>query len=140
MELSTAIPQKAAPMPQRDPIDRLLTWAGWLALVALLVVAVVRMSKFEAVGGPLTVYGPLHVRGNLYVGGPLTVHGIVQARSMTVGGPITPKFDRGEKPGPDPQTYDSSLAVGGPLMVYGPLVVDGRLFVGGPVVSEPFQR
>jgi hypothetical protein len=126
------------PTPRRDTIDVLLTVCGFFALAALIVIA---LGKFHfgmtGVGGPLSVDGPLHVQGNLYVGGPVTVHGRIQARSVTVGGPVQTPFPMGERPGPAPQVYKTSLAVGGPLTVRGPLIVDGSLVVGGPLTSEP---
>jgi len=126
-------------MPRRDAFDALLTLAGWLLLGALLVAGIAKVHTTETVGGPMTVFGPLRVRGNLYVGGPVTVHGPVRARRVTVGGPFTPKLPLGEKPGSAPQTFETSLAIGGPLNVYGPLVVKGRLGVGGSLISEPAQ-
>ena len=132
-------------MQHRDAIDRFLTWSGYIALGALLLAAFLWARGFKdlmhgnvhGVGGPLAVNGPLHVKGNLYVGGPATVHGPVQAKKLTIGGPIQTTLPKGEAPGQDGQIYDRSLAVGRPLTVQGPLVVDGRLIVGGPLVSEP---
>jgi hypothetical protein len=122
-------------MPKRDAIDVMLTVAGFLALGAL-VITWLGHSRLNAVGGPLGVNGPLRVRGNLYVGGPTTVHGTIQARKLTVGGPISTSLPMGERPGPEGRVFEKSLAVGGPLTVQGPLTVDGALVVGGPLVSE----
>ena len=92
------------------------------------------------IGGPLEVAGPLRVQGDLYVGGPATIHGPVQARALTVGGPVKTTFPRGEPPGPAGQAFATSLAVGGPLTVHGPLIVEGALIIGGPLTSEPGQE
>jgi hypothetical protein len=83
------------------------------------------------------VAGPLRVRGDLRVGGPATIHGPVQARALTVGGPIRTVLPKGEPPGPAGQVFAASLAVGGPLTVEGPLMVEGALIVGGPLTCEP---
>jgi hypothetical protein len=93
-----------------------------------------------AIGGPLAVDGPLRVQGDLRVGGPATVHGPVQARALTVGGPVRTTLPKGEPPGPAGQEFATSLAVGGPLTVQGPLTVEGALVVGGPLTSEPGQE
>ncbi|HTR63253.1 MAG TPA: hypothetical protein VMH37_16205 [Candidatus Binataceae bacterium] len=154
-------------MYRRDPIDSLLTFCGIIALGALLLTVLVKFGHFnqrifmsrtfvseqhafdfkhlwhghvDAIGGPLDVKGPLRVHGNLYVGGPATVHGLVQAQTRIVGGPIQTSLPKGEQPGPDGQAYNKSLAVGGPLTVQGSLIVDGRLVVGGPLNSEPGQE
>jgi hypothetical protein len=88
----------------------------------------------------MDVAGPLRVQGDLHVGGPATIHGPVQARALTVGGPIRTILPKGEPPGPAGQVFATSLAVGGPLTVQGPLIVEGTLIVGGPLTSEPGEE
>ena len=84
----------------------------------------------------MSIDGPLRVQGDLYVGGPATVHGPVQARSLTVGGPLTTTLPKDGPPGPAGQAYATPLSIGGPLTVNGPLIVDGSLVVGGPLKCE----
>jgi hypothetical protein len=84
----------------------------------------------------MNVDGPLHVQGNLYIGGPATIHGPVIAKAMSVGGPVTTSFPKGELSGSAGQTYGTSLLIGGPLTVMGPLIVEGTLKVGGPLYCE----
>ena len=108
-----------------------------LVLAASLSVKVAAQGGGATIGGPLEVAGPLRVRGDLRVGGPATIHGPVQARALTVGGPIRTVLPKGEPPGPAGQVFATSLAVGGPLTVEGPLMVEGALIVGGPLTSEP---
>ena len=129
---------------RRDTVDLLLTVAGWVLVAGLVASTFHHSSSFvrelaraAKIGGPFDVDGPLRVRGDLYVGGPATIHGQVQARKLTIGGPVTDTLPRGEQPGPDGRVFETSLAVGGPLTVQGPLIVDGALVVGGPLHSEP---
>ena len=91
------------------------------------------------IGGPMNIDGPLHVQGNLYIGGPATIHGPVFAKSLTVGGPLNTTFPKGEVSGAAGQTYGTSLMIGGPLTVQGPLIVEGDVKVGGPLYCESTQ-
>jgi hypothetical protein len=116
-----------------------LVWCC-LALAACISVNVAAQGDGTHIGGSLDVAGPLRVQGDLYVGGLATIHGPVQARALTVGGPVKTTFPKGEPPGPAGQAFATSLAVGGPLTVHGPLVVEGALVVGGPLTSEPGQE
>ena len=111
-----------------------------LALAACISVNVAAQGNAATIGGPLAVDGPLRVQGDLRVGGPATIHGPVQARALTVGGPVRTILPKGEPPGPAGQAFATSLAVGGPLTVQGPLIVEGALVVGGPLTSEPGQE
>ena len=111
-----------------------------LALAACTTVNVAAQGDGAAIGGPLAVAGPLRVQGDLRVGGPATIHGPVQARALTVGGPVRTVFPTGEPPGPAGQAFATSLAIGGPLTVEGPLIVEGALVVGGPLTCEPGQE
>ena len=122
---------------------RLVTTLAALAcycLISVSCVNVVALAGGSKIGGPMNVDGPLRVQGDLIIGGPATVHGPVQARSLTVGGPVVTTFPRGEAPGSAGQAYASSLTIGGPLTVQGPLIVDGSLIVGGPLRCEPAQE
>ena len=65
------------------------------------------------------------------------MHGPVFAQSLTVGGPVTTTLPKGEPPGSAGQAYATSLLIGGPLTVQGPLIVEGSLKVGGPLLCEP---
>lgn len=112
----------------------------WLGLAGCISVNVAAQGDGATVGGPLAVAGPLRVQGDLHVGGPATIHGPVQARALTVGGPIRTILPKGEPPGPAGQAFATSLSVGGPLTVQGPLIVEGDLVVGGPLTSEPGQE
>jgi hypothetical protein len=111
-----------------------------LASTACISVNVAAPGDGTHIGGPLEVAGPLRVQGDLYVGGPATIHGPVQARALTVGGPVKTTFPEGEPPGPAGQSFATPLTVGGPLNVQGPLIVEGALIVGGPLTSEPGQE
>jgi cytoskeletal protein CcmA (bactofilin family) len=111
-----------------------------LAAVACVSVNVAAQGDGARIGGPLDVAGPLQVQGDLHVGGPATIHGPVQARALTVAGPVKTTFPRGEPPGPAGQAFATSLAVAGPLTVQGPLMVEGALVVAGPLTSEPGQE
>jgi hypothetical protein len=111
-----------------------------LALATCISKNVAAQGDGATIGGPLSVAGPLRVQGDLRVAGPATIHGPVQARALTVGGPVRTIFPRGELPGPAGQAFATSLAIGGPLTVQGPLIVEGALIVGGPLTSEPGQE
>jgi len=111
-----------------------------LALSACISVNAATQGNGATIGGPLAVDGPLRVQGDLHVGGPATIHGPVQARALTVGGPVRTILPKGEPPGPAGQAFATSLAVGGPLTVQGPLIIEGALVVGGPLTSEPGQE
>jgi hypothetical protein len=111
-----------------------------LAVAACISVNVAAPGDGARIAGPLDVAGPLRVQGDLHVGGPATIHGPVQARALTVAGPVKTTYPRGEPPGPAGQAFATSLAVGGPLSVQGPLVVEGALVVAGPLTSEPGQE
>jgi hypothetical protein len=111
-----------------------------LALAACINVNVAGQGDGTRIGGPLDVGGPLRVHGDLHVAGPATIHGPVQARALTVAGPVKTTFPSGEPPGPAGQAFATSLAVGGPLTVRGPLIVEGALIVAGPLTSEPGQE
>ena len=117
----------------------MLVWCC-LALASCISVNVAAQGNGATVAGPLAVDGPLRVQGDLRVGGPATIHGPVQARSLTVGGPVRTILPNGEPPGPAGQAFATSLAIGGPLTVQGPLIVEGALIVGGPLTSEPGQE
>ena len=126
---------------------RIVKRAATLALVcfglaagACVSVNVAAPGDGARIGGPLDVAGPLQVQGDLHVGGPATIHGTVQARALTVAGPVKTTFPRGEPPGPAGQAFATSLAVAGPLTVQGPLIVEGALIVAGPLTSEPGQE
>lgn len=109
---------------------------GWCFLTAASCLDVAGAAK---IGGPMNIDGPLHVQGNLYIGGPATIHGPVFAKALTVGGPVTTSFPKGEVSGSAGQTYGTSLAIGGPLTVMGPLIVEGEVKVGGPLYCESTQ-
>lgn len=111
-----------------------------VAAAACLSVNVAAQADGARIGGPLDVAGPLRVQGDLHVGGPATIHGPVQARALTVAGPVKTTFPRGEPAGPAGQAFATSLAVAGPLTVQGPLIVEGALVVAGPLTSEPGQE
>jgi hypothetical protein len=111
-----------------------------LAVAACISVNVAAQGDGARIAGPLDVAGPLRVQGDLRVGGPATIHGPVQARALTVAGPVKTTFPTGEPPGPAGQAFATSLAVGGPLTVQGPLIVEGALVVAGPLTSEPGQE
>ena len=111
-----------------------------LAAAACVSVNVAGQGDGARIGGPLDVAGPLQVQGDLHVGGPAIIHGPVQARALTVAGPVKTTFPRGEPPGPAGQAFATSLAVAGPLTVQGPLIVEGALIVAGPLTSEPGQE
>jgi hypothetical protein len=111
-----------------------------LALAACVSAKVAAQGNGATIGGPLAVDGPLRVGGDLRVGGPATIHGPVQARALTVGGPVRTILPKGEPSGPAGQAFATSLDVGGPLTVRGPLIVEGALVVGGPLTSEPGQE
>ena len=109
---------------------------GWCFIAGTSCLDVAGAAK---IGGPMNVDGPLHIQGNLYVGGPATIHGPVFAKSLTVGGPVTTSFPRGELSGSAGQTYGTALVIGGPLTVQGPLIVEGTLKIGGPLYCESTQ-
>ena len=106
---------------------------GWCFLMAASCLDVAGAAK---IGGPMNIAGPLYVHGSLYVGGPATIHGPVFAKDLTVGGPVNTSFPKGEPSGSAGQTYGTSLMIGGPLTVQGPLIVEGTLKVGGPLYCE----
>ena len=109
---------------------------GWCFLTAASCLDVAGAAK---IGGPMNIDGPLYVHGSLYVGGPATIHGPVFAKDLTVGGPVNTSFPKGEQLGAAGQTYGTSLIVGGPLTVRGPLIVEGTLKIGGPLYCESTQ-
>ena len=97
-----------------------------LAAAACVSVNVAGQGDGARIGGPLDVAGPLQVQGDLHVGGPAIIHGPVQARALTVAGPVKTTLPRGESAGPAGQAFATSLTVAGPLTVQGPLTVEGR--------------
>ena len=126
---------------------RIVKRAATLALVccslaagACVSVNVAAQGDGARIGGPLDVAGPLQVQGDLHVGGPAIIHGPVQARALTVAGPVRTTFPKGESAGPAGQGFATSLTVTGPLTVQGPLTVEGALVVAGPLTSEPGQE